>query len=217
MHAGAEEERPERSRKMCGGRNRDMKLGMLGVKAILKIALAVLATWAFVAAMASAPALARSSCVRSAESLALRAAAIQQKLMVAALYCRDVGRYNRFVLAYRRELQDSDAVLMAYFRRSGAGEAGYHAYKTRLANAFSMAGIREQERFCEGARAVFDTAHDTPRLATLVFALPDARVAERNDCPDVREAHNGDAPSAKPAVPVAAAGMGGSFLSDKGR
>jgi hypothetical protein len=105
---------------------------------------------------------------------------------------------------------------MAYFKRAGAGEAGYHAYKTRLANAFSMAGIREQEQFCQAARAVFDSARETPGLATLVFALPDARIAERNDCPDVREAHNGTPTNGKPSSPVAAAGMGGAFLTGKG-
>jgi hypothetical protein len=168
-----------------------MKIEMLGIKALLKIIALALATWAFVAAMATAPALAGSSCARPDETLALRAAAIQQKLMVAALYCSDVGRYNRFVMAYRKELQQADAELMRYFRRSGGGEAAYHAYKTRLANAFSMTGIREQAHFCEAARDTFAAARGSESLHQLVFALPDARIAERDDCPDVHEARMG--------------------------
>jgi hypothetical protein len=161
----------------------------LGQNAVVRILAAGSAFWLLMVAM-NHYAFA-GSCARPDETLALRAAAIQQKLMVAALYCHDVGRYNRFVMSYRKELQEADAELMRYFRRSGGGEAAYHAYKTRLANAYSMSGIREQEEFCEGARVVFATARGGDSLHRLVFALPDARIAERNDCPQVYEANMG--------------------------
>jgi hypothetical protein len=157
---------------------------------VMKILATAAAIWLLVVAMNS-PSLAGSSCARPDESVALRAAAIQQKLMVAALYSHDVGRYNRFVMSHRKALKQADAELMRYFRRSGGGEAGYHAYKTRLANAFSMSGIRQQERFCEGARDVFDAAHDAESLHALVVSLPDARVGEREDCPEMYEARMG--------------------------
>ena len=46
--------------------------------------------------------------------------------MVAGLTCQASDAYNRFVIAYRPELQKSDADLKAYFvRREGAqGRSG---------------------------------------------------------------------------------------------
>jgi hypothetical protein len=101
------------------------------------------------------------TCARPTEALALRTAAVQQKLMVAALYCSDVRPYNNFVIAYRRDLQDSDAQLMSYFVRAGgghAGEADYHAYKTSLANNYSLEGSRHTDSYCATADAAFQEA-----------------------------------------------------------
>src|SRR5580765_3608171 len=86
---------------------------------------------------------AASGCARPEDMSALKAAAIQQKLMVAALSCDAVKLYNDFVKSYQKELLASDKALQTFFRRlSGAGGTEqYHAYKTRLANASSMQSI----------------------------------------------------------------------------
>ena len=72
---------------------------------------------------------------------AIKAAAVQQRLMVAALSCDAAQLYNRFVTSYQRELQASDRALQNFFRRLNGktGTEDYHAFKTRLANASSMA------------------------------------------------------------------------------
>src|SRR5262249_57347943 len=79
-------------------------------------------------------------CTTPDEMAALRTAAVQQELMVAGLACKASDAYNRFVLAYRPELQKSDADLKTYFlRREGArGEAAYDTFKTKLANLSSF-------------------------------------------------------------------------------
>ncbi|MBV9692536.1 MAG: hypothetical protein JO261_02430, partial [Alphaproteobacteria bacterium] len=82
-----------------------------------------------------------ASCARAPEALALKTAAMQQQLMVAALYCNDVGLYNRFVVSYQRELQESDAALLGFFQRGHGGSSAYHAYKTGLANDYSLSGL----------------------------------------------------------------------------
>ncbi|HEY1709961.1 MAG TPA: hypothetical protein VGG10_16950 [Rhizomicrobium sp.] len=133
-------------------------------KTILRTTTACLAAVAM-----TGQAFASGSCAKPAEYAALKTAAIQQRLMVAALYCDDVGAYNRFVLSYRGALQDSDAALLGYFKRTGggrAGEAGYHAYKTSLANRYSLQSIRRRGEFCDTATAAFSSSSD-PLNATL--------------------------------------------------
>jgi len=113
-------------------------------------------------------------CARPQEALALKTAAMQQEMMVAALYCNDVKPYNHFVLSHQRELQASDAMLLAYFKRADgarAGETAYHAYKTGLANDFSLAGLHGMQAYCAAANAAFDAADSPnagPTLATFI-------------------------------------------------
>jgi hypothetical protein len=125
------------------------------------------------------------ACARPNESMALRAAAVQQELMVAALYCHDVGLYNKFVIAYQKQLQDSDATMKMYFHRANAatGEADYHAYKTRLANGFSLTSLHGMDSYCHNAGEVFDAALEGGQsLNDVVSALPDARGDDAFDC-----------------------------------
>src|SRR5579862_8593306 len=85
-------------------------------------------------------------CVSDADMAALKTAALQQELMVAAFSCHDVALYNRFVRSHQPELIDSDARLKAYFiQRDGGkrGEAAYHTYKTELANSSSLNSLRD--------------------------------------------------------------------------
>ena len=93
---------------------------------------------------------------------------MQQRLMVAALSCGESQNYNTFVRTYQKELQASDRALQAYFRRVNGktGTADYHAYKTRLANASSMAVINDNVGYCASAKASFQQALNTkPTLA----------------------------------------------------
>ncbi|HKU64803.1 MAG TPA: hypothetical protein VJQ06_07085, partial [Rhizomicrobium sp.] len=94
-------------------------------------------------------------CATAAEAAALKTAVIQQELMVAAFQCREAGAYNRFVTAFRGELQTSDAALKAFFiRRGGAqGEAGYDSFKTKAANLSALEQARNSAAFCADAHA----------------------------------------------------------------
>lgn len=123
----------------------------------LKTATAVLLSLS----LSGAAAQAASLCTTPREMAALRAAAIQQQLMVAGLTCQAGEDYNRFVLAYRPELQRSDADLKAYFvRRQGrrAGEAAYDSFKTKLANLSSFSEVTNVGSYCASTRAAFDQA-----------------------------------------------------------
>jgi hypothetical protein len=132
------------------------------------IAGAVMCTVATQAWAAAAP------CARPIEMQAIRTAAIQQELMVAALSCDAVPRYNQFVTHFQGDLQAADRALQAFFRRMNArtGTADYHAFKTRMANASSRKSIAHITNFCDGAEALFVTALDTGpvTLATFVSA-----------------------------------------------
>src|ERR1700744_1669181 len=128
---------------------------------------------------------AASFCTTSGELAALRTAAVQQELMVAGLTCQQIDAYNRFVLAYRPELQRSDADLKAYFvRRDGArGEAEYDTFKTKLANLSSLSDISNGSGFCANTRAAFAMAmQGRQSLASfiadqrLMIALPEQQL-----------------------------------------
>ena len=72
----------------------------------------------------TAPLAAAPKCATPVDVAAFRSAAIQQQLMVAALTCNQLDQYNRYVVAYRSELQRSDNELKSYFIRQGS-EAAY--------------------------------------------------------------------------------------------
>ena len=120
-----------------------------------------------------------SRCVGSDDVYALRAAAVQQRLMVAAFSCQAIDRYNKFVVSYRKDLQASDAALLRFFRRLNAqtGEADYHSYKTRLANASSMQSIKDQG-YCANAEATFVEALDVGNKSMRVFLADKPAEAE---------------------------------------
>jgi hypothetical protein len=120
------------------------------------------------------PAGAAPRCAEPQETVAVRTAALQQEMMVAAFNCRDVAAYNRFVLAHRSELQDADRTLLNLFLKadSRSGTDGYNLYKTELANASSLRSARDP-RFCRRIDADFDAAfaHPLP-LDQLLTTLP---------------------------------------------
>jgi hypothetical protein len=109
------------------------------------------------------PALA-AGCASPTDASALKTAVMQQELMVAALQCHETAAYNRFVMAYRGELQSSDASLKAFFVRRGGehGESGYDTFKTKAANLSALEQARDSRSFCADAHALFTgiLAHD---------------------------------------------------------
>ncbi len=127
-------------------------------------------------------AFAASRCARD-EIIALDTAALQQELMVAALTCHQIASYNRFVLAYRPELQDADAAVQAFFTQR-EGVAAYHTFKTRLANDSSLQSAHDRDGYCTDARAIFDTAlpRDGLPLDELVDAMPVSAEAVMDKC-----------------------------------
>jgi len=102
------------------------------------------------------PALA-AGCATPDEAAALKTAAIQQELMVAALQCHETQAYNRFVMTYRDGLQSSDATLKTFFIRRG-GEAGYDTFKTKAANLSALEQARHASAFCADAHALYAAA-----------------------------------------------------------
>lgn len=128
------------------------------------------------AIVAANSAAAAPRCASSDEVTAIQAAAIQQQLMVAALTCNQVDRFNAFQVAYGQELRRSDAALEHMFRRlfgGGRGDAQYHAFKTRLANDSSIRSIHDNPSYCHDAGIVFEAAltPDKPSLAGFVSGI----------------------------------------------
>jgi hypothetical protein len=113
----------------------------------------------------------QAGCARPEDMTALKAAAIQQRLMVAALSCDAAQLYNSFVSTYQKDLQASDRALQNFFRRTNGrtGTEDYHAYKTRLANASSMQSIGDITGYCSSAKQLFEQALDSARSTLTVF------------------------------------------------
>jgi len=150
----------------------------------------------------TAPLVAAPICATETDMAAFRTAAVQQQLMVAALTCHDIDAYNRFVVAYRPELQKSDADLKAYFIRQG-DETQYDTFKTKLANLSSLSDIANGPAYCANAGAAFDMAlRSRQSLASfvadqrLMIALPQRKLCEAR--PDLASA---SAPARLAALP----------------
>ncbi|HTW34365.1 MAG TPA: hypothetical protein VMD53_07095 [Rhizomicrobium sp.] len=108
-----------------------------------------------------------AGCAQPRELAALRAAALRQHLMVAALACHEAAYFNRFVTSYQGEFLESDHALMRFFVREGSGEDGYNAYKTHEANESSLRSLHDP-RFCAAAESAFYIAlHQGLPLAQL--------------------------------------------------
>jgi hypothetical protein len=109
-----------------------------------------------------------ADCALPADMAALKTAALQQELMVAALSCRDIARYNDFVLSHRSMLQESDARLKSYFLKTREGERGYHFFKTELANDASLRSTRDGESFCADADGAFSRMDEGGSIAAVL-------------------------------------------------
>ncbi len=166
------------------------------MRKMLKGAAAVLA----LSAMASDGLAAASvkGCAGPSDMIAIKTAAVQQKLMVAALSCNAVPLYNRFVTTYRKDLQASDRTLENFFRRRNGktGSSDYHAFKTHLANASSMQSIGNMPAYCQSAKATFEAAFAPKKADLAAFITTQPTSADNAFAPcQVRTAQ-----AAKPAA-----------------
>jgi hypothetical protein len=113
-------------------------------------------------------------CARPQDVMAVRVAALQQEMMVAAFMCHDIAAYNRFVLSHQGELQESDKALMDFFLQQNAetGSGDYNLFKTELANVSSLRSVSDPQ-FCRRINANFGVAlgRGVP-LAQLLSELP---------------------------------------------
>jgi hypothetical protein len=126
-----------------------------------------------------------ATCANPADMYAVRAAAVQQNLMVAALSCHAIAQYNRFVTEYRTQLQASDHQLEIFFRRlyGQSGTSQYHSFKTRLANASSLESINKGLTYCAEAQATFDLALNRGRKSLTAFLAGQPEQVEINFSP----------------------------------
>ena len=129
---------------------------------------------------------------------------MQQRLMVAALSCGESQSYNQFVRTYQTELQASDKALQNYFRRVNGktGTADYHAYKTRLANASSMAVINDSVGYCASAKDSFGQALGA-KVQLTAFTSQTAIDSRFVPCPITTASATGDVAKKAPAAPRA--------------
>jgi hypothetical protein len=119
-------------------------------------------------------------CARADDVFALRAAALQQRLVVAALDCQAAERYNSFVIAYRKDLRASDLALQRFFRRLNGriGGANYHSFKTRIANASAKQSVDDRQGYCASAEATFADALDGENKSLRIFVSDKPAEAE---------------------------------------
>lgn len=146
--------------------------------------------------------------------MALRTAAVQQKLMVAALSCDAIILYNDFILTYQKDLQESDRTLRNFFRRNnaGTGVADYNAFKTKLANTSSIRSVGDMAAYCAEAKEAFAVALNEGEVTLAVFitAQPDAmddnfsvcEVQLAGEVPSAVAPSNAPLPLHKPVMPV---------------
>jgi len=127
-------------------------------------------------------------------SAALKTAAVQQELMVAGFTCGAARQYNRFVIAHQMELRQSDANLMAYFKKRDHGrEAGYDSYKTKAANLSAYRSARDGALYCRAIARDFQAAEHSNLMdftagAHLLIPAPDA-CAVKYDHSEMASAH----------------------------
>ncbi|MBX6376727.1 MAG: hypothetical protein IRZ13_21175 [Acetobacteraceae bacterium] len=122
-------------------------------------------------AVASSPALAapEPACLRPPEQTALELRALQSRLMVGAVACRQEDAYNAFVRRFQRELGSAYNQAEGHFRRihGGQGRTRFNQFDTQLANAQSEENNRHGAFFCRDTQVFFREAMalDSAQLA----------------------------------------------------
>ena len=108
-------------------------------------------------------------CAKPADVAAFDTAGLKSQLMVIALTCNMRDRYNDFVVRYRPDLAQQERALSSYFSRSFGrrGQQAHDDYITSLANAQSMAGLRDGTLFCQRNAGLFNEVLGLPRGMSL--------------------------------------------------
>jgi hypothetical protein len=111
------------------------------------------------------------ACALGADAQAIRVAALQQRLMVAAYMCDEAASYNAFVLAYRGDLQTSDFALQAFFNRLHGltGNRAYDTFKTQLANNSMLESSGNLAGYCTRSGETFAEAMSVPDKSLRTF------------------------------------------------
>jgi hypothetical protein len=147
-----------------------------------------------------------SSCARPTDITALQSVDVQQQLMVSALDCSELERFNAYQTTFHKELLANDNALMSFMRRIKGGTAGtaeYHSYKTRAANDAQLRYIADPVGYCANAKTALDQAlnpDSKPLLAVFVSAQPVIESEDYTSC-DIELAGN-IAASAPRVVPI---------------
>lgn len=112
-----------------------------------------------------------TGCTNTDETLAVRVATLKQRLMIAGFICDAADPYNDFVIAYRKDLQNSDRALLDLFHRlhGQSGQRGYDSFKTRVANVSMRHSARDPVKYCASAHATFRDARAIPRKPLRTF------------------------------------------------
>jgi len=111
------------------------------------------------------------ACAMGGDALAIRVAALQQRLMVAAYVCHEAASYNEFVLAYRGDLQNSDHELQGFFNRTHGrtGNRAYDTFKTQLANTSMLESADNLDTYCAASGETFSAAMGMPEKSLRMF------------------------------------------------
>jgi hypothetical protein len=117
----------------------------------------------------------------------LQTAAVQQVLMVSALACNEAASYNAFVLGHQSELQKSDRDLQNFFSRlkSKTGVDDYNAFKTRIANTYSLLSAQDKEEYCALTKAILERSQDkSTSLQEFMLLQPFVSAIRYQSCGD---------------------------------
>ena len=118
-------------------------------------------------------------CAQPAEVAAIQTTAVDQQLVDAALTCGDATRegFNAYRRAFGAELQRSDKLLLAMFKRiqgGSRGDATYNLFKTDMASKAELRRIKDAAGFCRAADLVLAAANgpSKPSLSDFVAGVP---------------------------------------------
>ena len=87
-------------------------------------------------------------CASADEVEAFRLRHLQSRLMVAGLSCGQRDAYNSFMTRHKPYLGGYGPRLIAYYQRSGGGQAALNSYVTQLANAAASIRSDDPVAFC---------------------------------------------------------------------
>ncbi len=109
------------------------------------------------------------ACAKPEDLPPLQTRAFQTELMVSALSCGELARYNKFVSDFRPQLVSDGKALQAYFRREHGSQAAAKTDKfiTQLANMASQRSSRDKNAFCAATKKLYGEVLALKRPAEL--------------------------------------------------